>query len=67
MDEGNVDENIVCLIMVHQYSLKKGFELFVEKAKIAAIKELAQIHDMDTYTLMDPKTFMPEGEKPRWC
>ncbi len=36
--------------------------LFVEKAKIAANKELSQIHDMDTYTPMDP-TMLTPGEK----
>ena len=56
MDESKVDEHIVGLIMSHQYSLKKGLELFGNKAKEAAMKELKQIHDMDTYTPIDHKT-----------
>ena len=54
-DEEDIDEHIVGLIMAHQYTLKNGLELFGEKAEEAAIKELKQIHDMDTYTPIDPK------------
>ncbi len=34
---------------------KKGVELFGNCGKVAAIKELRQIHNMETYTPMDPK------------
>ena len=34
---------------------KKGVELFGDRSKVAAIKELRQIHNMETYTPMDPK------------
>ena len=36
--------------MAHQYSMKKGIKLFGEKGEEATLKELKQIHDMDTYT-----------------
>ena len=54
------DEHIVGIIMAHQYSLKKGLELFGEKAEDATLKELQQIHDMATYTPMDPKELTKE-------
>ena len=60
MDEADIDEHICGLIMSHQYTLNKGLELFGEKAEEAAVKELKQIHDMDTYTPIDPKTLSTE-------
>ena len=36
--------------MAQQFSLKKGVELFGDKAEAATVKELTQIHNMDTYT-----------------
>ena len=60
MEQGDIDEHIVGLIMAHQYTLKKGIELFGEKAEEATVKELKQIHDMDTYTPLDPKTLTKE-------
>ena len=35
-------------------------ELFGEKAEEAAVKELKQVHDIDTYTTIDPKTLSKE-------
>ncbi len=55
MLQGDINKHIVGLIMANQYSLKKGVELFGNPGEVAAIKELRQIHDMETYTPMDPK------------
>ena len=60
MDEVDVGEHIVGLIMAHQYALKKGLELFGDKDEEADVKELKQIHDMDTYMPMNPKTLSIE-------
>ena len=43
------------VILIHQYNLKKGIELFGDKAENAVMKELQQIHDMDVYIPMCPK------------
>ncbi len=40
MDKFDGNKNIVGLIMVHQYSMKKGIEIFDEKAEQASLKEL---------------------------
>ena len=55
-DQGDIDEHVTVtgLIMSNQFSLKKGLELFGDKAEAATGKELQQIHDMDTYTSMHP-------------
>ena len=60
MSKFEVDEHITGLIMAHQYSLKKGIQLFGNRAEEATVKELKQIHDMDTYTPLDPKTLSQE-------
>ena len=41
------------IILASHYSLKKGTELFGEKANDATTKELQQIHDMGTYEAQD--------------
>ena len=53
-DDLDMDKHIIGIIMVHQYSLKKGIQLSGERAEVAAVKELKQIHDMETDTPMDP-------------
>ncbi len=63
MDKYNLDKHIVGLIMAHQYSMKKGTKLFGERAENALLKELKQIHDMDTYTLMDPNKLTKEHKR----
>ncbi len=44
----DIDEHILGLLMANQYSLKKGVEIFENCGQVAAIKELRQIHDMET-------------------
>ena len=46
--------------MSNQFSLKKGLELFGNKAEAATGKELQQIHNMDTYTPMHPNELSSE-------
>ena len=58
-DKADIDKHSVGLIMAHQYTLKKGLELFCEKA---VIKELKQIHDIDTYTPIDDKILSKEDK-----
>ena len=43
------------VILVHQYNLKKGLELFGDSAEAATTKELQQIHDFGTYVPQDAK------------
>ena len=40
--------------MAQQFSLHAGLKKFGDEAKILVTKELTQIHDMGTYTPMDP-------------
>ncbi len=48
MSQGDIDEQIVGLIMANQYSLNKRVELFGDCGKGAVIKKLRQTHDMET-------------------
>ena len=41
--------NVVGLVLAQMYSLKKGTELFREKAEQATMTELSQIDDFETY------------------
>ena len=47
--EAQLDEHIVGMVFSQQHSLKKGRELFRDKADTAITKELQQIHDLETY------------------
>ena len=49
MTEEQSDAHIVGVIFAQHFSLKKGLELFGEKADAAVQKELNQIHQIDTY------------------
>ena len=59
-DKADINKHILGLIMAHQCTLKKGLELFDKKTGEANLKELKQIHDMDTYMPIDPKTLSKE-------
>ena len=47
--EEQSDAHIVGVMFAQHFSLKKGLELFDEKADVLVQKELNQIHQMDTY------------------
>ena len=63
MSEEQSGAHIVGVVLAQQYSPKKGPELFGQKADAAVNKELSQIHDMETYEPVDPKTMMYEDRK----
>ena len=60
MNDEELDNYIMGVILIHQYNLKKGIELFGYKAEDAGMKELQQIHDMDVNVPMDPKELLYE-------
>ena len=49
MNEEECKAHVVGLIVAQMYSLKKGTELFGEKADKATMTELSQIDDFETY------------------
>ena len=49
MDEKDIEEQMLGVILVRQYNLKKGMELFGDRAKEATTKELQKVHDFGTY------------------
>jgi hypothetical protein len=63
LDEEEVNEHILGVILLHQYNLKKGLELFGEKGELATVKELKQIHDMGTYVPLEAGKLTPEMKK----
>ena len=46
--EAHTDAHILGVIFVQKYGLKKGMELFGEKADAAVVKELTQIYELET-------------------
>ena len=54
VDGWEVEEHILGVITVQQYSLKKGVELFGAKAKAAPVKELNKVHDIGNYIPLFP-------------
>ena len=50
----DVNAHVLGVIMAQQFSLHVGLKKFGDKAKKLVTKELTQIHDMGTYTPMDP-------------
>ena len=58
--DSNLEEQMLGVILVQQYNLKKGMELFGNRAKEAAENELQQIHDFSTYILVMPKELTRE-------
>ena len=44
------------VILVQQYNLKKGLELFRDRAEVAMTKELQQIHDFGMYVPHEAKS-----------
>ena len=54
-DDDSLTEHLLGMIVVQQYNLKKGLELFEDRAEAATTKELQQIHDFGTYVPQDAK------------
>ena len=50
------------MILVQQYNLNKGLDLFGERAEEATTKELQQIHDFGTYIPQDEE-FLSREER----
>ena len=59
-DDDNLKENFLGVILVQQYNLKKGLELFGEHTEEATTKELHQIHNFGTYIPQDAKLLSRE-------
>ena len=49
MTKGECEAHVVGLILVNMYNLRKGTELFGDKADEAVMKELLEIHQFKTY------------------
>ena len=54
-DNDSLTDHLLGVILVQQYNLKKGLELFGDRAEAATTKELQQIHDFGTHVPQDAK------------
>jgi hypothetical protein len=57
------DADILGVILLQQYSLKKGTELFGDQADAADKKELTQINNLEKYQPILASSMSWEGEK----
>merc|ERR1712127_877817 len=55
----DVNAHVLGVIMAQKFSLHAGLKKFGDRAKEAVSKELTQIHQMGTYTPMDPDKMTP--------
>ena len=63
MTEEECESHVVGLVMSHMYNLKKGTELFGDKADEAVLKELTEIDDFETYKPVHKKDLTYEDRK----
>ena len=56
-DDDSLMEHLSGVILVQQCNLKKGLELFGDRAEVATTKELQHIHDFGTYVPTRGKIF----------
>ena len=47
--EAHTDAHIIGVILVKQCGLKKGIDMFGEKAYATVVEEITQIHELETY------------------
>ena len=59
-DDDTLTEHLLGVILVQQYKLKKGLELFGDRAEAAPTKELQQIHYFGTYVPQHAKSLSRE-------
>ena len=60
MNDRDLDKQMLGVILVQQYNLKKGMELFGDRAKEATKNEFQQIHDFGTHIPVKPKELTKE-------
>ena len=63
MDDEDAMIYVLGVVLVHWFSLNKGLKEFGDRYKEATMKELTQIHDMDTYWPLDASTLTREQRK----
>ena len=59
-DHDNLTQHLLGVILVQQFNLKKGLQLFGGRAEEATTKELQQIHDFGTYIPQEAKNLSRE-------
>ena len=62
MDDSSLDEHLLGVVLVQQYNMRKGLELFGDQSEESTKNELQQINDFDTYIPMDAKSFSREDK-----
>ena len=56
MSEEEIEAHIMGVLLIEHFNMKKGINIFGDRYKTAVIKELQNIHDMNTYKPIDAST-----------
>ena len=62
MYDSSLEEHLLGVVLVQQYNLRKGLELFGDQAEEATKNELQKIHDFCTYIPMDARLLSREAK-----
>ena len=49
MYEEDIESHIMGVVMIENFNMKKGINIFGDMSETAVVKELQKIHDMNTY------------------
>ena len=56
MSEEEIEAHTMGFVLIEHFNMKKGVDVFGNRSKTAVMKELQNIHDMNTYKTMDAST-----------
>ena len=56
MSEEEIEAHIIGVLLIENFNMKKGVDVFGDVAETTVMKELHMIHYMNTYKRMDAST-----------
>ena len=56
ISEEEIEAHIMGVLMIEHFNIKKGIDIFDNRTETAVMKDLHNIHDMNTYKPMDAST-----------
>ena len=63
VSEEDIEAHIMGIVLIENFNMKKGVDIFGDRSKTAVMKELQKIHDMNTYKPMDMYTLTFQERK----
>ena len=63
MSEEGIEAHSMVVVLVDNFNMKKGIDIFGNRAETPVMKELQKIHDMNTYEPMDASMLTYQDRK----